>query len=82
MPELHLENVPDELYSRLERLARSRKHSFADEAIQLLRDAVSRQEATERERMRAQLDEIQRTRVPVPPGTPDSVELLREDRER
>jgi hypothetical protein len=33
-------------------------------------------------RMRAALDEIARTRYPLAPGTPDSTEMLREDRSR
>lgn len=33
-------------------------------------------------RMRAILDEIARTRITLAPGTPDSTEMLREDRER
>ena len=33
-------------------------------------------------RLPASLDEIARTRYPLAPGTPDSTELLREDRAR
>ena len=33
-------------------------------------------------RMRAALEEIARTRYPLAPGTPDSTEMLREDRAR
>ena len=38
--------------------------------------------AAEAARVRALLDEIARNRYPLAPGTPDSTEMLREDRAR
>lgn len=80
MPELHLDNVPEELYRRIESLARQRRESPAAEALNLLEKAVRSEE--EGEKVRAMLAEIRRTRYPLSPGTPDSVEMLREDRDR
>jgi hypothetical protein len=37
---------------------------------------------SEAEKVRAMLDEIRHTRYPLSPGTPDSIEMLREDRAR
>ncbi len=80
MPVLHLENVPDDLYMRIERLAKRRQETPAAEAVHLLEQAV--QSAEEAEKVQAMLDEIRRTRYPLASGTPDSVEMLREDRAR
>jgi hypothetical protein len=77
---LHLENVPDELYQRLERLAARRQETPAAAALHLLETAAAN--AEEAEKVRAMLDEVRRTRYPLAPGTPDSIELLREDRAR
>jgi hypothetical protein len=80
MPVLYLENVPDELYKRLERLAERRRETPAAEALHLLEKAVA--SAEEAEKVHAMLEEVRRTRYPLAPGTPDSVEMLREDRAR
>jgi hypothetical protein len=80
MPVLHLEDVPADLYARIEELAAAHKRSVASEAVRLLRhglgaDAGGRSQAD-------LLAEMRRRSFTPPPGTPDSVELLREDRER
>jgi hypothetical protein len=82
MPVLHLEGVPDELVRRLEALARCHDRPPSAEALRLLEDAITRAEQAERGKIKASLEEIAQTRYPLKPGTPDSVELLREDRAR
>lgn len=82
MPVLHLENIPEELYQRLEHLAERRRRTPAAEALKLLQEGVVRAEEGEQAKTQSMLDEIRRTRYPLAPGTPDSVDLLREDRAR
>lgn len=80
MPILHLEDVPAEVYERIEQLATTRARSLEAEALHLLRqgllhDLASRPQA-------ALLSDLHRRSFTPPPGTPESVELLREDRGR
>jgi plasmid stability protein len=78
MPTLHVRNVPEDLYETIRRKAESERRSFSQEVITLLQRAV-------REPARSQaevLDSIRRNRYQPPPGAPDSVTLLREDRDR
>jgi hypothetical protein len=82
MPVLRLENVPDELIRRLEQIARRRQDTPAAAALSLLQEALAREDGAEEARVRAMLDQVRKTRYPLAPGTPDSVDLLREDRGR
>jgi len=75
MPVLHLDAVPNDLYDRLQQLARVRRTTAEVEAVRLRREGIL---ATQADLL---ADLRQRTFVP-PPGTPDSVELLRENRQR
>ena len=80
MPMLCLENVPDEVYQRLQQLAVVHQRSPEAEAVSLLEqgllcDAASHSQAT-------LLEEMRRHSFTPPPGIPDSVEWLREDRQR
>jgi plasmid stability protein len=80
MPVLHLEDVPADLYARIEELAAAHKHSVTSEAVHLLRRGVQAQASS---RSQAELlADMRRHSFTPPPGTPDSGELLREDRER
>ncbi len=87
MAELHLENVPEDLLWRMEQLAAVEKVPLAEEALRLLHEAVAHKQqgngglAAGRSQ-REILDEIIRNRYQPAPGTPDSVELLGEDRNR
>ena len=80
MPILHVRNVPEELYERIQQRAQSQHRSISAEVLSLLREAL---EASERPQARV-LGDIRRRRFyrPAEAGAPDSVELLREDRER
>lgn len=79
---LHVRNVPEKLYRRIQELAEEEKRSMTAEVIALLDAAVERQKA--RKRTAGMLNRIRRrsTTVKLPSGWVDSVELIREDRER
>ena len=82
MPTIHARNVPEELYARIRRLAEKEHRSISTQVITMLERAASDEEAG---RTQAQiLSGIARRRnqYAVPPGTPSSLDLLREDRER
>jgi plasmid stability protein len=82
VPALHVRNVPEDLYRRIAERAASERRSLAAEVIELLEMALQ-----ERERAMAQADLLARirrrrsSRLPLI-GAPESVALLREDRER
>ncbi|MHB1423999.1 MAG: hypothetical protein ACYC3I_12550 [Gemmataceae bacterium] len=50
--------------------------------VHILNEAVPRERTEERQRVREILDRIRQNPIVPSPGTPDSVELLREDRNR
>ena len=82
MAVLHLENVPDDLLQRIEQLAVRARQTPEETILHLLEEVVPRERVEERQRVREILDRIRRNPIVPTPGTPDSVELLREDRNR
>lgn len=80
MPVLHLEDVPNDVYERLEHLARAHDRTPAEEAVRLIEQGVFA-EAGGRSQAELLADLRRRSFTP-PPGTPDSVTLLAEDRGR
>jgi plasmid stability protein len=80
MPILHVRNVPDELYTRLQRRAESQRRSLSAEVITLLEWAVEEAERVSQ----VTLASIRRRRSfnPAALGAPDSTTLLRQDRDR
>jgi hypothetical protein len=82
MAALHLENVPEDLLQRIERFAERTRQTPEQMIVHLLEEAVPRERAEERRGVRDLLDRIRQNPLVLPPGTPDSVELLREDRNR
>jgi hypothetical protein len=80
MPILHLENVPREVYDRLQQLACTHNSTPEAEAVRLLQQQVSPPPAA---RSQAELlAELRRRSFTPPAGAPDSVALLAEDRGR
>ncbi|MHB1585629.1 MAG: FitA-like ribbon-helix-helix domain-containing protein [Acidiferrobacteraceae bacterium] len=82
MATLHVRNVPEKLYKRIQKLAEAENRSVTAEVIQLLSQGLQACEARrgaaaaiERIRQRAQ-------KIELPHDWKDSVELLREDRGR
>jgi antitoxin FitA len=80
MATLHVRSVPEDLYERIQNLARSRSRSLSAEVITLLYQALEEEES--RKRQGKLLADIRRRRFALPAGAPDSAELLREDRRR
>jgi FMN phosphatase YigB (HAD superfamily) len=79
---IHLENVSADLMRRIERLAKRVRQTPEATIIQLLEEAVPRDPNDARKHVRAILDRIRQNPIVPTPGMPDSVELLREDRNR
>lgn len=80
MPALHLTDVPQEVYDRLRRLAAEHHNTLEVEAVSLLHKQLSADPSL---RSQAELlAEMRRNSFTPPPGTPDSVTLLAEDRGR
>jgi plasmid stability protein len=80
MPVLHVEGVPAELYDRLRRRATARNRELTTEVLDLLERALAEEEAGNAHT--AALADLRAHRWSPPLGTPDSVALLREGRDR
>ena len=80
MATLHVRNIPDELHARLLELAASRNLSLSAEVARLLEQAL--EEEALRASSRTVLAEMRRRRFTPPRNAPESVSLLREDRNR
>ena len=83
MPDLIIRNVPQPVLGALEALAEADQVPLEEEARRLLARAV-RLPADASAKAGKALNQIERFRrgLALPPGSPDSVELLREDRAR
>ena len=80
MPTLHVRNVPGDIYTQLQTLARTRQRSLSAEVITILERAL---EIEAEQAQQAQLlASIRRRRFSPAENAPDSVDLLREDRDR
>ncbi|MBY0526763.1 MAG: hypothetical protein K2R98_25450 [Gemmataceae bacterium] len=85
MATLLLENVPDDLYHRIEQLASVEQVPVADEAVRLLQEAVQHQTTSTSSTDRSQreiLDDVMKGRFAAQPGLPTVADMLREDRQR
>ena len=80
MPILHVRNVPEELYQRIQERARKVNRSISAEVICLLQRAFDASERSPAEILGG--IRCRRFFRPTDAGAPDSVTLLREDRER
>ncbi|HUT36776.1 MAG TPA: hypothetical protein VNE39_25065 [Planctomycetota bacterium] len=80
MGNLNVRDVPEQMHNELRHLARAERRSLRAEVIELLDGAL----ALKRERARVSqlLDDIRRNRITLPPGSPTTDEMLREDRAR
>lgn len=80
MRTLHIHNLPDDLYQRIQLMAIAKNCSLSAEVINLLSQAV---ELVERRMKQAKvLTSIQRRRFKPPENAPSSLGLVREDRAR
>lgn len=80
MNTLHVRSVPDDLYRRLQELAKNRNRSLSAQVVELLSQSLEDEER--RLQQTTALASIRRRRFTPPTKSPDSLELLREDRER
>lgn len=80
MPTLHVRNVPETLYERLQERARAENRSLSAEVIHMLETALAEPAPAIAEI----LARIERRLMSYTPSdsAPDSVQLLREDRDR
>lgn len=80
MNTLLVRSVPDDLYDRIQRLARAQNRSLSAQVITMLEQAV---ESEERRKKQAKaLTSIQRRRFKAPRNEPSTLALLHEDRAR
>jgi antitoxin FitA len=81
MPTLYVRDVPQELYERLRREAKSARRSLSAETIEVLRRSLSPDSGVSLEQLIQDADRI-RAEHALPPSSPTSAELIREDRDR
>lgn len=87
MATLHDLNIPDELYAKLQELAKAENSSVDTQVVTILQKALQAiaQEDEKRKNVPKILEEISHNRRRLNPaefGLPDSTELIREDRDR
>ena len=89
MATLHVRNVPDDLYARLQYLVRNQNRSIsAAQVITLLESALPTEVQQPQDKSRQNVTEIladisrRREQRPADMGLPDSTTLIREDRDR
>ena len=80
MPTLHVRNVPEALYSALQRRAVTQRSSLSAEVITLLEWALA--EAERASEMTLTSVRQRPSFSPAAAGSPDSTTLLRQDRDR
>jgi predicted transcriptional regulator len=80
MSTLHVRSVPDDLYTRVQELARRSSRSLSAQVVTMLYQAIEEEEY--RHQQGRVLRAIRRRRFVPPQGTPTSVDLLRKDRQR
>ncbi|HTC20454.1 MAG TPA: Arc family DNA-binding protein [bacterium] len=82
MPILHVRNVPEPLYREIKKLAEEESRSFNSEVVHLLGNAIQEERAIYNQKKILGSIHARRLKKKLRPGTPDSVTLLREDRDR
>ena len=80
MAGFEVRDVPESLLARIRRLAEAEKRTVQEEVVVLLERATAG--IDQRRGVRAVLDDMRAHRIVPRPGFPDSVQLVREDRDR
>jgi len=80
MNTLHVRSIPDDLYDRLQQLAKTRNRSLSAQVMEMLALALEEEEL--RLKQTAILTSIRRRRFSPPAKSPTSLEFLHEDRKR
>ncbi len=80
MKTLHVRSIPDDLYQRLQQLARTSNRSLSAQVVEMLSQGL---EDEERRLMQAStLASMRRRRFTPPEKSPTGLDFLREDRDR
>jgi plasmid stability protein len=82
MSVLSLAEVPSEVYEQVRQSAVAHNRTVSAEVVRLLQQGLQQDEQEARAAHAATLADLRQNRWTPPPGVPDSVTLLREDRER
>ena len=83
MATLYVENVPDDLYDALRRVAKRNRKSIAAEVIALLeRNVPTEHELKKRREFVKRLQQLRATKSPAGGPFPTTEEMVREDRTR
>ena len=80
MPTLQVENIPNDVYARIQLLAREEQRSITEQTIILLKKSLGENEDNKNKR-RTVLKKMDALAI-ADVSLPDPVKLLREDRER
>lgn len=80
MNTLHVRSIPDDLYDRLQQLAKMQNRSLSAQVVEMLSQALEEEEL--RLKQTAILTSIRRRRFSPPAQAPNSLEFLHEDRNR
>jgi antitoxin FitA len=80
MNTLHVRSIPDDLYQRLQNLAKQRNRSLSAQVVEMLAQALEEEEIQLKQT--AILNSIRRRRFTPPEKSPNSLDLLHEDRNR
>lgn len=80
MAALTIVDMPDDLMEQLDRSARASNQPLSTEVVRLLRQSLDKH--SEGRTQAELLADLRRRSHCPPPGAPDSVQLLREDRDR
>lgn len=82
MATLHVRNVPDKLYKRIQKLAGDENRSLTAEVVRLLNHGIRAQQT--RQSAAALIERIHRDsrKIKLRPGWDDASDLIREDRGR
>jgi plasmid stability protein len=77
---LHVRSVPEELYQRLQQLAKRRNRSLSAQVVEMLGQALAEEDL--RVQQTAALTSIRRRRFTPADKSVSSLDLLHEDRQR
>jgi plasmid stability protein len=80
MNTLHVRSIPENIYVRLQELAKTRNRSLSAQVVEMLSQALEEEEL--RLKQTATLTSIRRRRFTPSAKSPTSLELLHEDRNR
>ena len=79
MPTLYVREIPAKVYSQVQRIAQEQGRSLGAYVITILEQAIEDEKA--RRRSSEARASISRRSRPLPPGVPDSVEMIRRMRD-